>query len=251
MGLQSHHLIDHFQTFYADVLRQKERALRISQASDDGDHMAHAKIIQESLRNHIQGIYKTMQQEDMGGSPLKEALYIMVALADEIFLNLKWVGISYWSKNLLERQFFDSQISGEMIFKSIDGILSSKELMDKDLATLYHMTLSLGFLGKYRGQDQGLQKIEDYKNALFIIVTGHKPRLGQGRKIHLMEEPYDYNLSHFNAKTVPSLKSWGYVLLGVLGVYIFASYMVWYGVTNHMDQAIHHIFESSKIGPLL
>jgi type IV/VI secretion system ImpK/VasF family protein len=83
----------------------------------------------------------------------RELLYIMIAVADEIFAHLEWPGRPYWQANLFEQQLFHSNVAGERIFRSIETILVRQDEAAKELAAVYLAALVLGFRGKYWEKD--------------------------------------------------------------------------------------------------
>ena len=83
----------------------------------------------------------------------RELLYIMIAVADEIFAHLEWPGRPYWQANLFEQQLFHSNVAGERIFRSIETTLVRQDEAAKELAAVYLAALGLGFRGKYWGKD--------------------------------------------------------------------------------------------------
>ena len=100
------------------------------------------------------------------------ALYLMVALADEIFiLELDWPGRSAWLDVLLEQKIFHSNIAGSRVFHLADQLLSQQDRgsLQIDLAAVFLLMLELGFKGKYRGQ-QGHAALSKLRQALFQMA---------------------------------------------------------------------------------
>ncbi|MDR2158391.1 MAG: DotU family type IV/VI secretion system protein, partial [Holosporaceae bacterium] len=81
----------------------------------------------------------------------REVVYAMAAVADEIFLNMDWIGKKYWEENMMEQIYFGSQIAGEEIFNRINDLITDKEPTALEKAEIYLKALSLGFKGKCRG----------------------------------------------------------------------------------------------------
>ena len=61
-----------------------------------------------------------MENEKHTIAHYSEVVYIMVALADDIFLNSEWEGKQFWEDNILEQKFFNTQIAGDEIFNRIN-----------------------------------------------------------------------------------------------------------------------------------
>src|SRR5204862_1476951 len=98
-----------------------------------------------------------------------EALYIMAAFADEVFINMEWEGQRTWPSNLIEAALFRSHVAGEMFFEKLDRLLAARDPAHKSRAAIYLNILSLGFQGKYRGQpDRG--QLREYRRDLFNFI---------------------------------------------------------------------------------
>jgi len=107
-------LLENFQAFYYEVLRQKERALRLSiptDVFDDPSTPTVVETIQMRLRETLQEQALKMEYAVGVGNmaAFRDAQYLMVCLADEIFLNLQWAGAKIWDKLLLEAQLFQNK----------------------------------------------------------------------------------------------------------------------------------------------
>ena len=102
----SRYLVHYFQEFYFEVIRLKERVI---EAQDLEAQKSDEQSPQEVLALSMQKKLKTILQEQQirvsnqaGDYALKsyqEALYIMAALADEVFLSLDWFGKKTWKEN--------------------------------------------------------------------------------------------------------------------------------------------------------
>src|SRR5947209_3942754 len=71
-----------------------------------------------------------------GAEFYKEAQYVMVALADEIFLNTQWEGQRFWVSNLLESKIFRTHVAGELFFQRLDRLLVDRDPVFPE--TYYH-----------------------------------------------------------------------------------------------------------------
>jgi len=274
-------LIDHFQSFYYELLRQKEKALRQcasfpitvgqnhtpedqakdqSKEGDDGvvlkGEMEDPNLpkIVESIQIRLRDIlHKQSQDLEMAvglgnATAFKDAQYLMAALADEIFLNLPWSGVRVWENSLLESQFFQTQIAGEYVFKKLDSLLANNSPEREDMALLYFMALSLGFRGMYN-DEQGKDKIRSYLESLYKIAQGRLPRHLRAEKYLLIEQCYQHNLGEVAQKSLPDNRSWFFIILSVIFVYVFISYIVWHSLSSDVQNALNTIFQQVKAMP--
>jgi type IV/VI secretion system ImpK/VasF family protein len=164
-----------------------------------------------------------------------EALYIMAAFADEVFINMEWEGQRTWPSNLIESAMFHSHVAGEMFFEKLDRLLAARDPSNKSLAAIYLNILSLGFEGKYRGQpDHG--RLREYRRDLFNFIFQQPADLAHEAKV-AFPDAYVKTLRTGKKKlTNPSL--W----LGVLGLvlvgYLLISQGVWLLLTNKLNAEI-------------
>ena len=249
-------LLQSFQIFYYELLRQKEKALRITEPDTVFDDSA-----QEGELSSVEGIQKKMRallEEQAykmgrivggaGASQIRDAQYLMAILTDEVFLTLIWPGVNQWKKSLLEAQIFETQIAGEAFFKKLDMLLESTDPTRSELALLYFLTLSLGFRGKYRDQDDK-EAIKWYLDQLYAVINHRPPHLFRPGRAHLLDQPYDHTLLEPPGRGLPDLKTWGICIAGIFTVYVFITYVVWYKLASEMHEALNLIFEQTRQSP--
>jgi type VI secretion system protein ImpK len=170
-----------------------------------------------------------------GAEFYKEAQYVMVALADEIFLHeMKWEGQGTWISNLLETKFFQSHVAGELFFQKLDRILRDRDPVYKDLAAVYLMALSLGFKGKYRGVPDG-GRIAHYRQQLFAFIFRRDARLELESK-HIFPEAYLHTRREEKKKRLRHPRVWIGVLSLVLVTYLVATHLLWVDLTARLNQ---------------
>jgi type VI secretion system protein ImpK len=248
-------LIQNFQEFYTHLLRQKAFALR---ATDVNDPQILETGTEEQLENPIihkiqhrfallferQALESTTQSGEFSISQYQEALYAMVSFADEVFLNMDWIGKKHWENNLLESRFFQTQIAGEMVFQKIESLIARNDPMRLDLAIIYLFILGLGFKGKYRDEDdQG--KLDLYRQQLFTLINRRPPTLYESTRPHLIPDCYEHVLDSTISKGLPEIRGWLYAFCGILGIYLFASTVLWYMVARDMNYSIGHILRQA------
>ena len=157
-----------------------------------------------------------------------EALYIMVALADEVFLNLRWTGKHAWQDHLLEVHFFNTHKAGEYLFEKLDKFLEQNNTVHKDLAVLYLWALGLNFVGKH-DSTQNTSILKQYKKQLCSLIHhGSKDALTVDNGPALLSpEAYKHILQGSLPSHLPSLQFWYRCLYGVIGCMLVASSLLW------------------------
>lgn len=199
-----------------------------------------------SLLLEEQALQSTVQAGEFAISSFQDALYAMVALADEIFLNLPWNGQKQWENNLLESRFFQTQIAGELIFEKIEELVSTNDPMRADLAIVYLLILGLGFKGRYRAEDANPEKLNLYRQQLYTMINRHPSTLFEPGRAHLIESCYDHVLDSIISKGLPEIRMWLYTFFGIIGVYLFASTVLWYMLVRDMDVALSNILMQAQ-----
>lgn len=167
-----------------------------------------------------------------GAEFYKEAQYVMVALADEIFLITQWEGQRFWVSNLLESKIFRTHVAGELFFQRLDRLLVDRDPVYRDLAAVYLMALSLGFRGKFRGRDDQGQ-LERYRRQLFHFVFRREPELETTAR-HIFPEAYYHTLREETKRRLPNPRAWIILLVAVVLAYVTMTHGIWVKLTGKL-----------------
>lgn len=170
-----------------------------------------------------------------GAEFYKEAQYVMVALADEIFLNTEWEGHRSWVSNLLESKIFRTHVAGELFFQRLDRLLVERDPVYRDLAAVYLMALSLGFRGKYRGRDDRSQ-LERYRRQLFHFVFRREPDLDSPTR-QMFPEAYYHTLRDETKRRLQNPRAWIILLCAVVVAYVALTHGIWSKLTGRLFEA--------------
>lgn len=185
-----------------------------------------------------------------GAEFYKEAQYVMVALADEIFLHMEWEGQRAWITNLLEAKIFRTHGAGQFFFEKLDRLLREQNPIYKDLAAVYLMALSLGFKGKYYGMDDR-GKLARYRQQLFTFICGREPDLDDEAR-YLFPEAYYHNVREESQRKLSDPRIWIVVLGLVIVLYTAATHAFWIQFTqelNTVNLSIAEIIRGLKAQP--
>jgi type VI secretion system protein ImpK len=242
-------IIQHFKDFYQELVILKAKALSgdlISKSSVDQkvtgvqnmDENLMGKSMAREILDRMQGFllnqYDYVERHG-GGFAVKyyrEVQYIMVALTDEVFLNLDWIGKSEWEDNLLESRIFNTQVAGERLFENIDHFLEVRDAANSDVGVLYIIVLGLGFKGKYKDlNDHGI--IQEYRKKLYARVMHDTPYLLEETHL-LFPQAYQSTIDERSAIKMPNLRAW-YMALGyIFGVFLLVSSALWFVATRNV-----------------
>ncbi|MDT7687895.1 MAG: type secretion system protein ImpK [Acidobacteriota bacterium] len=170
-----------------------------------------------------------------GAEFYKEAQYVMVALADEIFLNTEWEGRRYWVSNLLETKLFQTHAAGELIFQKLDRLLEDRDPVYRDLGAVYLMALSLGFRGKYRGGRDDGGRLLGYRRQLFAFVFRREPDL-EDESRRLFPETYYHTMRDEQKRKLPNPRAWLILLCAVVLAYVAVTHGIWVKLTGRLAE---------------
>ncbi len=169
-----------------------------------------------------------------------EVIYMMIALADDIFLNFEWEGKQFWEENILEQKFFSSQIAGDEVFTRINTLLSEKNDFAEEKAELYLKMLALGFKGKYRGTEDETIQINLYRNKLLEFIEKHNnSMLMVGHR--LFQKEYTYTIPTMHRKMLPEASIINYMCAFFVFMFLSVSTIVWMYETKDISRLLTEI----------
>ena len=259
----------YFQSFYYEVLKQKEKALRLGEvdnvkaledSSEEGDEETSPKtaIEESNIANLVVSIQKRLHhvlltqsrelQRQTGAmvkaSHIHRLHYLFVALADEIFINLPWHGAEFWSHHLLEAHIFGTQMAGENIFSDIEDLMEEIDPMAVDMAEVYLFAVGLGFKGRLRYFEEDIQK---YQKRLKSFIDSQLSTGLSDNETYLMPNCYQHTFTEPPARGLPDVKTWTLWIGGVLLCYWLVSYGVWHSLSKDIRKLTNQIVAQ---GPL-
>jgi type VI secretion system protein ImpK len=246
-------IFEHFRSFWREVelLRETATARTLLPPADAGpEELAHVPTaIRERLLAFLQA-----QEADISrwakGAPLevyRQAEYVMVAVADEVFVHWSWSGSSYWSANLLETARFGTRRAGEAVFARIERLGDNQHPAQKELAAVYLAALALGFQGRYAGRsDRGA--IERYKRQLYRIVFETQPDMADPFR-RVMPTCYESTMAVGAGRRLRSPRLWWWAAAAVITVWLVASHVMWTRLTGPLYRDVPAIMNHLQGAP--
>lgn len=233
-------IISLFDNFVSELVECKKIAVKTNAVSVDND----TENIKKRLTNYIIDQSSILKQGagDFVLSNLEEVIYIMVALADECFLNLEWCGNHEWNKKLLEDDFFKMHSAGDNIFKKIDAILERKNFFLLDLAKIYLKMLSLGFLGKYRGS-KSTYEIDLYKEKLYTFIL-NSSNFSLGRRF--FERSYNFTLSGLPKVYLPNEYLFDYIAYTLFAIILVGTSVFWFQEVDYLNNILDLLISTNN-----
>jgi type VI secretion system protein ImpK len=244
-------IVECFEEFYKQVLKHKQFVFSKpwEKETDKGKSSpnATAEYILSNLQTFLeeQAVSVSFGGNGFAENYYTEAQFVMVALADEVFLNLEWPGKTYWESNLLEQRLYNTHSAGQTFFEKLDLLLQNQDPVRMDLAILYLSALALGFQGKYRHFNDE-SALSSYRKRLFTFINRREPYLFR-QKIHLFSDAYAHTLEGSGTKELPNMRNWYFVFSGICFAYLLASYIVWYNATSDITKVVNHIITYNSI----
>ncbi len=162
----------------------------------------------------------------------REAVYVMAALTDEMFLHLDWEGKDFWLGHLLEAKFFQSHLAGEQFFRRIDQLLLRDDEPAAEIAAVYLSALALGFRGRYRAAPYQ-NTIDGYRNRLFSFIARREPELTD-HVDRLFPQAYRNTLTPGALPRLPNPRRWWWALAGATAAWLLIAQFGWYSVTSEL-----------------
>lgn len=249
-------LLQNFQDYYYELLRQKEKALRTNE-NDAGKSPSESNDLVFKIQKIMRDLLESMAEKtartfghSLGAHIAKDAEYIMVILTDEIFLNTQWPGATTWQKSLLEAQIFQTQVAGELFFKKLDALLEAKEANAREIALLYFLALSLGFRGKFKGGEDE-KKIRWYMDQLYTFINNKPSQLFHPGREKLFNQCYDYDIITPPDRGLPDARIWTLCILGIFVVYFFVTYVAWYKLASDLYETLSLILDQNHQNALV
>jgi len=164
-------LLDAFRELHAEAMR----AVNALQGPEPPDHEAVKQRLLGVLARQYEAAKAHLSEHEM--AEFDHAQYVMVAMADEVFLHLVWPGRTAWAARPLEEEArFGTHVAGERFFEQLDAILAGNPSVSSELLAVYLAALSLGFRGRYRYDAQSTEP-ERYRHEIVKHLRRVEPRM--------------------------------------------------------------------------
>ena len=185
----------------------------------------------EEVRRDLDGIFRRMDNETRKrpslASPYSQVKYALAAFADEVILSSDWDQASAWEAQLLELEFFGTNVAGDRFFE----LMASLDDAPRLVVAVYFRCLALGFSGRYM---PGSDELEQAKRGLLARLKIPSPEYA-GRLA-----PQGYEGVMTERTRLGRLMSWRFGLLLVLGLalglFFFDRFVLWPWLTRGVGQ---------------
>jgi type VI secretion system protein ImpK len=212
-------LMEKFHELFGEVISLKQK-------------VRNGELTVRAARERLQSVLASQQTEaersggTYGVARYLRAKYAMVALADEIFLDSKSEVDEAWMGEMLEAAEFHTQCAGDKLFADIDALQSERGEDAKELARIHLAVLGLRFRGKFRKDEHGDERLEEYREKLHRIIFG-APAKALGVEEHIVDAAYGPTLLGRSRTQLPYLRPWVWALVAVFVLWIAAGHLIW------------------------
>ena len=135
--------------------------LRHFQSQPSGDIASIMRQLDELLTAAL----AAAQSADKSPADTQEALFAVVAWADEVLLATPWSGSREWARHLLQKRHFNVSNAGDAFFSRLEQLNSQQA----EVREVYIYCLSLGFAGRY-GYDRNAKALADIKQSSLLLA---------------------------------------------------------------------------------
>ncbi|MCR9626634.1 type VI secretion system protein TssL, long form [Vibrio antiquarius] len=129
-------------------------------------------FLKETLAQKLRDYENRLRHHDVDLDTIDTARYCLCCSLDEAVLNTNWGGHSFWSHDSLLSSFYASSQGGEAFFKYLDKCIAQPGT-NLDLLELMYVCLSLGFLGQYRLEKNGLESHRKLRRQIIAILKSY------------------------------------------------------------------------------
>lgn len=161
---------------------------------------------------------------------IKEARYCLCSFLDETVLNTAWGGQSIWSTESLLSTFHAETFGGEYFYTLMESSLVEPRT-NIQLLELQYVCLSLGFVGKMRVEERGMEKLENYREQAYQLLIECNGELTD----ELSPDSKNYVLNRQEVKSAAPL----WVFVSIFALLILAIYM---GLNNKLNNYSNRLF---------
>lgn len=242
MRLEEAYLPTQFQEFYRELVSCKRAVEKhVDSQEDEPDSVDAGENMVSRVHSSLLSILEQQAVEsgkrggEYGAGYYREAQYVMAALADDVFLNMEWPGRETWKTNLLEFRLFGSHSAGEQFYVRLDKLLKERDTAYVGMAAVFFLSLSMGFLGKYRGRSDSGQ-LTQYKQQLFSFIFQEKPALNE-EKAQLFPQTHAYTLDKGEGLKLAQPRRWFWLAASIILVFLVSSHFVW----NHYTSEFYSV----------
>lgn len=171
--------------------------------------------LHKQLATEIQRFEATAQREGIKPETIFIARYALCTTIDEFVMSTPWGSSSIWSEQSLLSMFHKETRGGERFFQMLKK-LNQDPSRNIDLLELLYVCLALGFQGRYRISQDGINELAEIRESLFYTIRNQREESDPALS------PHWQGLAKSSLSKTALIPAWlvaGIVLLLLVGVY--------------------------------
>ncbi|MDX1668820.1 MAG: type IVB secretion system protein IcmH/DotU [Limnobacter sp.] len=188
--------------------------------------------LHEILSVHLDKLDYELSQAGGDSETRLATRYLLCTFLDELIANTPWGSQGHWSRYSLLLKCFKETWGGEKVFSVLDR-LQQKPVENQQLLTLFYLTFSLGFRGKYHVLPSGAALFDQLRSSL-------------GHQLRRLNPPEPALCDHWQTQVEPrqrTLKQVPYWLMPVVSMTLalFVFLFLFFDLNAKSDQAFEYI----------
>lgn len=144
-----------------------------------------AAAVAIQLSSLVDALRRSAAEAGFSDADTDEALFAVVAWADEVLLATSWPGAAEWPRQLLQKRYFNLSTAGVAFFTRLDALLPHQ----LQVREVYALCLGLGFSGRY-GYERNARALEEIKRHSLGLLLAEGDGLPAGAGKLLFPDGY-------------------------------------------------------------
>ena len=232
-------LLDAFRELHAESMR----AVTAAQGAEPPDSEAVKQRLLGLLARQFEAAKSHFSEHEL--SEFDAAQYVMVAMADEVFLHLAWAGRDPWAARPLEEESrFGTHVAGERFYQKLDAILAGNPSVSSELLAVYLAALSLGFRGRYRYDPRSTEP-ERYRREIIKHLRRVEPRM-LAQAAEVCPEALEHTRDRQVRRGLSNLREGVLPLVGVIGALLLIGHGLWFYRTSDVRSGLDRVEENDR-----
>lgn len=234
-------LLDAFRELYAEVIRS---VLALEQPEAPQPEAVKQRLL-AVLAQQVADAKERYGDHEL--AELDDAQYVMVAMADEVFLHdVDWPGREEWARRPMEAEaHFGTHVAGERVFDRLEEICKGHRSVSAELLSVYLAALSLGFRGRYRF-DPHAPDLERFRRDLIREIRRVEPRM-VAPAIEVCPDAVAGVRDKEPRRGLTSLREGVLPLVAVIAGMVLIGHGLWYYRTNDVRDKLDQIETQKKL----
>ncbi|MEM9048524.1 MAG: type IVB secretion system protein IcmH/DotU [Pseudomonadota bacterium] len=132
-----------------------------------------ADALRDNVVREIQGFEGRALRAGAQQRDIQIARYAVCATIDDVVLNTPWGGRSNWTRSTMVGTFHKETVGGDRFYDLL-ARLEKEPATNRSLLEFIYLCLSLGFEGRLRVEDRGLEKHLAIREGLSRLIRAHR-----------------------------------------------------------------------------